>query len=58
MVALKIPDDQRIDQAYSLNYATPLLEDDLEVTGSPRLVLFAESSADTAAFAGKLCAVH
>ena len=34
------------------------MEDDLEVTGSPRLVLFAESSADAAAFVGKLCDVH
>jgi putative CocE/NonD family hydrolase len=50
--------DQRVDQAYSMNYATPPLEEDLEVTGSARMVLFAESSADEAAFVGKLCDVN
>jgi putative CocE/NonD family hydrolase len=42
--------DQRRDEAYSLTYTTPPLEQDLEVTGDPQAILYASSSAKTAYF--------
>jgi len=49
-----MPVDQRLDEAYSLSYTTPPLEEDLEVTGDPKIVLYISSTADTAYFHVKL----
>ena len=52
-----MPLDQRIDEAHSLTYTTPPLEEDMEVTGEPAATLYVSSSADTAYFVVKLCDV-
>ena len=52
-----MPLDQRVDEAYSLTYTTPPLEEDTEVTGEPAATLYVSSSADTAYFVVKLCDV-
>ena len=52
-----MPLDQRLDEAYSLTYTTPPLEEDMEVTGEPAATLFVSSTADTAYFVVKLCDV-
>lgn len=44
------PVDQRLDEAYSLTYTTAPLQEDTEVTGDPRAVLYVSSTADTAYF--------
>ena len=49
-----MPVDQRLDEALSLTYTTPPLEQDLEVTGNPKAVLHVASSVDTAYFHVKL----
>lgn len=49
-----MPVDQRPDEAYSLTYTTPPLEQDLEVTGNPTVVLHVASTADTVYFHVKL----
>lgn len=49
-----MPVDQRLDEAYSLTYTTPPLEQDLEVTGNPTAILHVFSTADTAYFHVKL----
>ncbi len=49
-----MPVDQRLDEAYSLVYTTSPLEEDLEVTGDPKAVLYVSSTADTAYFHVKL----
>jgi len=49
--------DQREDEAFSLTYTTEPLERDVEVTGLPRAVLHASSTADIAMFVVKLCDV-
>ena len=49
-----MPVDQRLDEACSLTYTTPPLEQDLEVTGNPKAVLHVASSADTTFFHVKL----
>jgi len=46
--------DQRIDEAFSLNYTSPPLTEDVEVTGFPKAILFVSSTADIAAFVVKL----
>ena len=48
------PVDQRPDEALSLVYSTPPLEDDLEVTGTPTAILYVSSTADVAYFRVKL----
>ena len=48
------PTDQRLDEAYSLTYTGPPLEQDLEVTGNPTAVLYVSSTADVAYFRVKL----
>ena len=57
-LAIGRPSDQRVDQAFSLSYTTSPLPEDVEVTGHPSLILFAESSSDEAALTAKLCDVH
>lgn len=42
--------DQRQDEAFSLNYTTQPLQDDLEVTGNPSANLFISSTAEIAYF--------
>ena len=49
-----MPLDQRYDEAYSLNYTTPPLEQDTEATGDPRAILYISSTADTAYFHVKI----
>ena len=49
-----MPVDQRLDEAWSLTYTTPPLEEDLEVTGNPKAVLHVASTTDTAYFHVKL----
>jgi putative CocE/NonD family hydrolase len=46
--------DQRLDEALSLNYSTPPLSEDLEITGFPEAVLYVSSSSDIAGFVVKL----
>ena len=48
------PIDQRWDEAYSLVYTTPPLEEDVEVSGHPQAVLYVSSTADVAYFRVKL----
>ena len=49
-----MPVDQRLDEALSLTWTTPPLEENLEVTGNPVAVLHVSSSAETAYFHVKL----
>jgi hypothetical protein len=49
-----LPLDQRSDEAFSLNYTTPPLKNDLEVTGFPKAVLYASSTATIASFVVRL----
>lgn len=45
-----MPLDQRPDEAFSLNYTTAPLDEELEVTGTPRVNLFVSSTAEVAYF--------
>jgi hypothetical protein len=49
--------DQRPDELHSLVYTSQPLDQDLEVTGHPRALLYVSSSADATLFAVKLCDV-
>jgi len=49
-----LPIDQRWEEAYSLNYTTSPLEDDIEVTGFPKATLYVSSTAKIAAFVVRL----
>ena len=49
-----MPVDQSLDEAYSLTYTTPPLEEDVEVSGAPRAVLYVSSTAEVAYFRVKL----
>lgn len=53
-MAFYLADDQRSDEAHSVNFTTPPLEKELLLLGWPRVVLFAESSAKVATFVVKL----
>lgn len=46
--------DQRIDEAFSLTYTTPSLNEDIEITGVPKAIIFVSSTADIAGFVVKL----
>lgn len=48
------PVDQRLDEAYSLLFTTPPLEEALDVTGTPEAVLHVSSTAEVAYFRVKL----
>ncbi len=52
-----LPGDQRPDEAYSVSYTSPPLEESLEILGWPALTLHAASTAPVAAFVAKLCDV-
>ena len=52
-----MPTDQRPDEVHSLTYTTTPLEEDLEVTGHPRAIIYVSSTADIAFFSVKLCDV-
>lgn len=52
-----LPADQRPDEALSLTYTTPPLEEDLEIVGNPLAHLYVSSSAEIAYFSAKLCDV-
>ncbi len=49
-----LPLDQRPDEAYSLNFTSALLDQDLEVTGFPRALIYVSSTATVASFAVRL----
>ena len=51
------PDDQRPDEAFSLTYTWPELEQDLEILGHARLTVSLTSSAPIAYLSAKLCDV-
>ena len=51
------PDDQRPDEAFSLSYTWPALEQDLEILGHTRLTVTLTSSAPVAYLSAKLCDV-
>jgi uncharacterized protein len=51
------PDDQRPDEAFSLTYTWPALEQDLEILGHARLTVAVTSSAPIAYLSAKLCDV-
>ncbi len=51
------PDDQRPDEAFSLAYTWPALEDELEILGHARLRLTVRSTAPIAYLSAKLCDV-
>ncbi len=51
------PDDQRPDEAFSLSYTWPALEQDLEMLGHARLTVTLTSSAPIAYLSAKLCDV-
>jgi len=49
-----MPIDQKVDEAYSLGYSSPLLNEDTEMTGDPKAVLYVSTTADTAYFHVKI----
>ena len=49
-----MPIDQRWDEAYSLTYTTPPLQEPVEVSGTPRALLYVSSTAEVAYFRVKL----
>ncbi|MEP6973071.1 MAG: CocE/NonD family hydrolase [Actinomycetota bacterium] len=51
------PDDQRPDEAFSLTYTWPELEEELEILGHARLSITVTSSAPVAYVSAKLCDV-
>jgi uncharacterized protein len=51
------PDDQRPDEAFSLTYTWPALEEELEILGHARLSVTVTSSAPVAYLSAKLCDV-
>jgi putative CocE/NonD family hydrolase len=56
-ISFYLPDDQRADEAYSLVYTTPPLEQEMRLLGWPRVILHASSSAKVATFVAKLANV-
>jgi hypothetical protein len=46
--------DQRPDEAYSLNFTTARLDEDMEITGFPRALIYVSSSAKVASFVVRL----
>ena len=52
-----LPGDQRPDEALSLAYTTPILEEDVHIVGWPRAVLHVSSTASVIGFAASLCDV-
>jgi hypothetical protein len=56
-ITFYLPDDQRADEAYSLVYTTPPLEQEMRLLGWPQVILHASSSAKVATFVAKLADV-
>jgi hypothetical protein len=52
------PQDQRPDEAFSLVYDWPRLDEELEILGHPRVRATVRSSAPVAFLSAKLCDVH
>ncbi len=52
-----MPIDQRLDEAFSLLFSTPPLQEKLELLGQPEVVLHMSSTAEVAYFHVKLCDV-
>jgi hypothetical protein len=53
-----LPGDQRPDEAYSLVYTTPPIEEEVYIIGWPHAILHVSSSASVMGFAVSLCDVH
>jgi predicted acyl esterase len=52
-----MPDDQRLDEPFSLVYNSDILDEPMELLGAPEARLFLSSSAETAFLSVKLCDV-
>src|SRR5262249_28370599 len=52
-----LPGDQRIEEALSAVYTTPVLDQPLEILGYPRAILHVDSSVDVLTFVVRLCDV-
>jgi predicted acyl esterase len=52
-----LPADQRAEEAYSAVYSGPVLTEQLEILGRPRLILQVDSDAEVISFAARLCDV-
>ena len=52
-----LPADQRAEEAFSAVYNGPVLEEDLEIVGRPRLTLWVETEAPVLNFVARLCEV-
>lgn len=53
-MAYYLPDDQRADEAYSLNFTSEPLPQDVNILGWPQVVLYGSSTARVATFVAKL----
>lgn len=49
-----LPLDQRSEEAFSINYTTPPLKNELEIAGFPKALLYASSTASVASFVVRL----
>ena len=56
-IPFNLPSDHRRDEAFSLNYTTNRLEDDLSIVGRPSVIVHAASTAGLSAIAATLCEV-
>jgi len=52
-----LPSDHRRDEAFSLNYTSEAITEDLHILGRPRVVVFVESDAAVFAISATLCEV-
>jgi hypothetical protein len=52
-----LPADQRGEEAYSAVFDSPVLTEQLEILGRPRLVVWVDSDAEVTTFAARLCDV-
>lgn len=52
-----LPDDQRVEEAYSVVYTGQVLEEALEIIGRPRVTLWVETEAPVLTFVARLCDV-
>jgi len=56
-IPFSLPDDHRRDEAFSVNYTSAELEDDVAILGRPTVVVHATSTARRSAIAATLCEV-
>jgi hypothetical protein len=57
-ISYYLADDQRADEAYSLDYTTPPFDQEVQILGWPQVVLYGSSSAKVATFVAKLADVE